>query len=396
VRDLAVGADGTRADKFEAALQQNLKEISRRLQRVDADGLPAYRFGPLLTFEHSKPGGGSRKVYVPRIRDQLVLRVMHDVVCTAVRRRLGLSLKPPTPLQMIDSFRRQAAAIDYPVIVRTDIQSFFESVPRADVVEEAACLIGEGITPGLLHRWSEHIVARPAWRSGQGHDFEVTGLPPGLSLSSVLAELYLADLDREAHKRLHWFRYVDDILVLCKSEAEAYGAHEWVAAKLESLSLSVSVPKTKIGPLRDGVSWLGLTHLTSETHADPLRVTRWLKRLVSMKRNAGEQVSACSDPASRAVVVSTFHRDLRREIRGLGNARLHWYSRVNDQGFWKELDSSLHGMIRSLHRMAALPAPSGRLLPSIHRSIAARRQRLSAPQNADQGQCAKSPEQLRA
>jgi hypothetical protein len=391
-RDLAVGADGTRAETFEAGLHQNLREISRRIHRTERDGRPSYHFGPLLVFEHSKVGGVSRDIYVARVRDQLVLRVMHHVVCAAAQERLGTSLKPPKPIEMIDNFRRDASAITCPFILRTDIQSFFESVPRDRVVEQAASLVDEPTTRGLLLRWSERVIARPAWHSGRGCDFPVAGLPPGLSLSSSLAELYLVDLDGQAQKRFHWFRYVDDILVLCKSEAEADAAHEWISGAVENLRLSISTPKTKIGRLRDGVTWLGLIHFESETRADPTRVRRWLKRFLSMKRHAAEQVRACPDSESRAAAVAEFHRDLRREVRGLDNSRPYWYSRVSDLGPWKRLDSSLHAMIRSLHRLASLPAPSGRLLPSVNSTIAVRRQRLSVPQNADQGQCANSPD----
>ena len=392
VRELAIGADGTRAETFESGLFQNLREISRRIHRTDQDGLPSYRFGPLLVFEHSKVGGVSRNIYVARIRDQLVLRVMHDVICAAAQKQWGTSLKPPKPIEMIDSFRRDAAAISGPFVLRTDIQSFFESVPRDHVAGLAASLIDDPITQSLLLRWSEHIIARPAWHSGRGSDYHVEGLPPGLSLSSSLAELYLVDLDSQAQNRFHWFRYVDDILVLCRSEREALAAHEWVRGAVENLNLTISIPKTKITRLQDGVSWLGLMHFNSETRPDPMRVRRWLKRFVSMKRHAAEQIRARSDPESQAAAVAEFHRDLRREVRGVGNSRPHWYSRVSDHGLWKQLDSSLHAMIRSLHRLACLPAPSGRLLPSVHSNIVVRRQRLSAPQNADQGQCANSPD----
>ncbi|MGA7414535.1 MAG: RNA-directed DNA polymerase, partial [Bryobacteraceae bacterium] len=337
-RELAAGADGTRAETFEAGLAQNLREISRRIHRTDQDGLPSYRFGRLLLFEHSKEGGVSRNIYVARIRDQLVLRVMSDVVCAAAQKRWGTSLKPPKPVEMIDSFRRDVATISCPFVLRTDIQAFFGSVPRDRVAEQAASLIDEPITRSLLFRWSEHIIAGPAWHSGRECDFPVAGLPPGVSLSSCLAELYLANLDGQAQKRFHWFRYVDDILVLCKSETEAQAAHEWVRGALENLGLSISMPKTNIARLQDGVSWLGLKHFDAETRADPMRVRRWLKRFVTMKRRAAEQIRVGADPESRVATVTEFHRNLRREIRGVGNSRPHWYSRVSDHGLWKQLD----------------------------------------------------------
>src|SRR5258705_7793683 len=373
LRELAVGTDGARAAAFEAGLQQNVREISRRIHRTDPDGLSSYRFGPLLRFEHSRIDGGPRNIYVPRVRDQLVLRVMHEVLCAAAQRQLGTSLNSQKPLEMIGAFRRDAAAISCPFVLRTDIQSFFESVPRERAIERAASLIDEPITLGLLHRWSKCITSRPAWHSGRVYDFEVEGLPPGLSLSSSLAQLYLVNLDAQARQRFHWFRYVDDILVLCRSEAEAHAAHDWVTEAIDTLGLSVSKSKTKIGRLQDGVSWMGLMHFNSETRAEPMRVRRWLRRFVLMRRRAAEQVRACSDFESRESAVARFHHDLRKEVRGLGNSRPYWYSHVSDEGLWRQLDSSLHAMVRSLHRLASLPAPSGRRLPSVHSTIAGRR-----------------------
>jgi hypothetical protein len=392
IRELAVGVDGTKAEMFEARLLQNLKEISRRIHRTDEDGLPSYRFGPLLKFEHKKTSGATRDSYVARIRDQLVLRIVHETVCAAAQRHLGTSLKPPRTVEMIDNFRRDAAGLSGPFVLRTDIQSFFESVPRNRVVDHAVNLVDEPMTKGLLLKWSSYISGRPAWHSGQRSDFALSGLPPGISLSSSLAELYLVGLDKQAQQRFRWFRYTDDILVLCESEAAAHAAREWLNGAIDNLGLSISSHKTKIERLQDGVPWLGLIHFSSETRAEPARVRRWLNRFVSMKRNAAVQVRTCSDSESRKAVVAEFHRNLRREVRGLGNSRPHWYSRVDDDGLWKRLDSSLHAMIRSLHRVASLSAPTGRLLPSVHSMIAVRRERLSAPQNANQGQCANSPD----
>jgi hypothetical protein len=137
--------------------------------------------------------------------------------------------------------------------------------------------------------------------------------------------------------------------------------------------------------------WLGLTHFDLNSKAEPARVKRWLKRFALMKRGAVLKIRACSQAESREAAISEFHRCLRREVRGLGNSRPHWYVQVHDDGLWKRLDSSLHAMIRSVHRFASRPAPTGRRLPSIHGLIAIRRERLSAPQNADKGQCANSP-----
>ena len=94
---LATGVDGVRCESFEANLEINLNEISRRIERQDDQGGPSYRFAPLLKIELPKSGGGSRSIHIPRIRDQLVLRAMHDALIEGAKSSLDVLLRPPAP-----------------------------------------------------------------------------------------------------------------------------------------------------------------------------------------------------------------------------------------------------------------------------------------------------------
>ena len=75
-RELAAGVDGMKVASFERQLEANLAEISRMVARVADDGLPSYRFAPLLRFDQPKTSGGFRHIHIPRIRDQIVMRVI--------------------------------------------------------------------------------------------------------------------------------------------------------------------------------------------------------------------------------------------------------------------------------------------------------------------------------
>jgi RNA-directed DNA polymerase len=393
-RRLATGVDGMRAEAFEANLDRNLAEVARRVARPDASGDPSYAFAPLLRIVQAKGGGtGERALHVPRVRDQLVLRVMHEALLDAARAQLDADLRPPPPAAVVKRFRGALQGLSNPIVLRTDIRAFFDSSPREHLVEQAIALGLDPVSSGLFRTWSRTVRARPAWRAGTHHDTPVTGLPQGLSVSASLSELLGHAIDREATRRFRWFRYVDDILVLCETEREAADAHAWIATAVGRHGLELSPAKTAVRRLEDGVAWLGMNHGPTATHADPARVQRWVARFALMRRRVGAELRAVSETADAHRLVAEFERAVRAEVEGRTSTRAAWYALVEDDGAFRELDQSIHALVRSVRRSAGLPPPDARTLPSVHRNVGARRRSFPTPSSAEQGPCATLPSQ---
>lgn len=388
-KGLPIGVDGMRAENFERNLKQQIHEISRKVVRIADDGLPAYDFAALLCFEQLKRSVGFRRIHIPRLRDQLVLRAMHnDVVCAADKN--GLRLCPPPPIQMVKAFRNVLGDFPDPWILRTDVHSFFDSVPRDRIIDETSNLGISKTTRGLLTKWSISLRARSPGKLQATTDVPVSGLPQGLSLSSALAELWASKIDRAVDDRFLYFRYIDDIVVVCESRLEAESALGWLEGKMGDLDLRLSHLKTQISSIQSGVSWLGLLHFNEKIYVERERLERWLRRFAAIRRRAAENLRNCIDKCARESALNEFHREVRNEINGRTSSRPAWYTMSEEDGEWKAMDRAVHAMIRSFHRQAGAPPPSGRQLPSIHRALLARksRQKISVPSNADQGPCA--------
>lgn len=79
---------------------------------------------------------------------------------------------------------------------------------------------------------------------------EMIGIPQGLPLSAILANLYLIEFDRtiinEISRKLgaHYRRYSDDILILCKPEEMAY-VDEFVNELILKFKVKISKEKTE-------------------------------------------------------------------------------------------------------------------------------------------------------
>lgn len=96
-------------------------------------------------------------------------------------------------------------------ILRTDISSFYESIPRKQLLKKLR-------DDPLLTLASKKIIRRILFEYSAITGSNV-GLPRGIGISAYLAELYMRDIDRAVRNYpgvLYYARYVDDIfIILC-------------------------------------------------------------------------------------------------------------------------------------------------------------------------------------
>ena len=103
-------------------------------------------------------------------------------------------------------------------IIRTDIDSFFESIPQdklKDLVLQESLLSpkSRSFVKGILNEY-ERIKSEDASLASLPKG---CGVPRGVGISSYLSEIYLRGLDRELSSRrevLYYARYVDDIFII--------------------------------------------------------------------------------------------------------------------------------------------------------------------------------------
>ena len=382
-RVLPVGADGCSTVSFEKNLKTSIAEISRKVLHVGPDG-PACRFGPLLEISKIKPDGGLRRIYIARIRDQVLLRAAHEDVLRAAA-QCGMPLRLPSPGQLLERVR-EAFRQSPPIwVLRTDLKSFFDSVPRDKVLKRLETLPVHPLTRQVLRIWDRDLRGRKPWNSGTSSDFPLSGLPQGLSISASLAELWAMQLDEPMAERFRYFRYADDIAVLCRSEEEASEALALLQHLTRTLDLQLSPTKTKVEKTEEGVRWLGLIHYPERTEADPERTDRWFRRFVAIRRATLQKLIQTELSTDKAAILKDFEKAILDEIRGRTSSRPSWYAGVEDTGLWKKMDSRLHALIRSVYRKAGISLSETKKLPSLHQHMLGRKVQLATPPHSNAG-----------
>ena len=136
-------------------------------------------------------------------------------------------------------------------VVETDVASFFDTIDRRRAIAKLA----ERIADGSFLRLVGAIIRSGVLGETTGEDAE--GIPQGSPLSPLLANIYLAEFDREVGKRWGLTRFADDLVVSCASREEAEAARAEVESALKKEGLAMKPEKTRVVSLEEGIDFLG-------------------------------------------------------------------------------------------------------------------------------------------
>lgn len=248
----AAGIDKQSIQMFEANLEQNLDALLRDLKTRK-------RFSPkpLRRVYVAKGQGKFRPLGIPAVRDRIaqdVLRQLLEPLFEPLFHPNSCGFRPERNCHGAVELVLAIWHEGYRHVLDADIKGFFDNIPHHVIMTGLANVVADGNILDLTERFL---------KSGVMEDgvFKPTqiGTPQGGVLSPLLANIALNFLDWHLHKNgLHFVRYADDFVVLCKSETQAKEARDIVGAFLTSqLQLELSPEKTVVTTFSKGFAFLG-------------------------------------------------------------------------------------------------------------------------------------------
>ena len=147
-------------------------------------------------------------------------------------------------------------------VVRLDIRNFYESI-------QSSRLVDRFIEDGRLNYQSisllKNLFANPSLSPKEG-------LPRGLSISSVMSELYMKYFDLEIRRMegvFYYARFVDDIIIFCSSKVSQENVWEKTPGLLNNIGLVLNESKSYKWDNQEkerSLTYLGYTFVTTEQH----------------------------------------------------------------------------------------------------------------------------------
>jgi len=324
----AAGIDRVSVEMFEANLEENLAALMRDLKTRGA-----FKPKPLRRVFIPKSKGKVRPLGIPAVRDRVAQEVLRRLLSPIFERLFhedSFGFRPGRgchlALERVLGLWRQG----YRHVLDADIKGFFDNIPHSVIMTGLAKVVADGNILGLVERFlragvMENGVFKPT----------NVGTPQGGVISPLLANIALNSLDWLLHEHgLHFVRYADDFVVMCRSRTRAEEALALVESHLSTqLKLSLSPEKTHIATFSEGFAFLGFD-LCSHS------VTMRAKSVEKFKAKV-QEITQRSHNLDDDLIVR-----LNRVVRGTANYFATPFS--HNRRLFTELDKWIRVRLRSM------------------------------------------------
>lgn len=251
---VATGSATGRDGMTPAALGQRWPSERATIRRKLRAG--SYQFSPYKQLLVSKGlGQAPRVLSIPTVRDRVALKALAHVLMEVFP-----EARTKVPQALIGDVMKAVHSGEFHYFARLDIRSFYPSVRHA--LLEAALksrIRSRPVLDALLGAITTPTLGKQGSRGSAPPSDK--GVPQGLAVSNLLAEIAFNQIDNELGQLSdsRYFRYVDDILILTNSDpAEVF---ETACSTVRRRHFDVhplgTFQKSGIGSIADGVDYLG-------------------------------------------------------------------------------------------------------------------------------------------
>lgn len=344
----SMGIDGlTRSgiDRMTTEAKYHVIDHVRERLRAGTYRFTSYRQVLVVKNSETPP----RSFSIPTMRDALALGSILEVLGEATGKR-----GPELPQSVISRVRESVSAGTPVGVVRVDVKNFYPSIDHF--------LLERRLSRNIRHRPTRSAIMRavkngdvPLHHPAKGL-IRQRGVPLGIAISSALAELYMSDFDDffTAHPDVIYFRFVDDILILCPpgQSDQILGIVNTKLAelKLEAHGQHVS-GKTFVGDSQTPFVYLGYRFASGRVSVGDAGMARMASAIAqAFSRQRHSMVTGIGEPATtKATRRLKWELDLLITGCIFEGRHLGWvkfYSQVNDLTQLTHLDKLIERKLR--------------------------------------------------
>lgn len=202
------GIDGTTVDKFLEQKQDHFHIIKEKCLKG------TYKFSPyLLKLQMKGKGKYPRVISIATVRDRVVLHIVKNLLQQAFPESVNRKL-PNNYVKSINDFFSLNGTENTLCYYKTDIVGFYDSIPHDRLLNCVELRAGSSSFLRILGNSIVNTTTSFGSKRTERKTINKIGVPQGLSISNILADIYMREFDTEVSKlATEYYRFVDDILL---------------------------------------------------------------------------------------------------------------------------------------------------------------------------------------
>ena len=340
----SVGVDGINGKKFLYGGDE-LKIIRRKI-----DG-KCYKFSNYKENLIVKRHNHTRQISIPTQRDKLVLQGLLKVL------QKEFPICNTAAISKIIDIKNNRN--HYNSFIKIDIENFFPSINH----EKLLPLI-KAKTSGEIYNLVKLAITQPTVsiktpKNERDTRISNIGIPQGLPISSFLSDIFLETIDQKYKKnsKIKYYRFVDDILILCKaSDVDALinnTKKDFLGLDLVVHEQSDNKDKSSHGNIAEGFQYLGYSftnNLISVRQSSVQKLYNNINKLFITYSYKKANIKKENNADKEELIEDLFY-DLNEKIAGAkyNDKKYGWinyFSEINDQTLLFKIDSHVANMMK--------------------------------------------------
>jgi RNA-directed DNA polymerase len=263
----------------------------------------------------------------------------------------------------------------YTHVADADIKAYFDNIPHGPLMADIGRYIADGRVLELIESFLKQDILEDMvlWTPEKGS-------PQGAVVSPLLANLYLHPVDvAMAATGFEMIRYADDLVILCRSEAEARRALDLLGRLTTERGLTLHPDKTRLVDASvpgEGFDFLGYHFERGKRWPRPKSMRKLKDSIRSKtKRSNGRSLAAIIEDVNGALkgwfgyfkhshkpTFPIVDKWVRRRLRSIlrKRKRLHGISRGHDHFRWPNGFFRVHGLFSLVEAHKTLLQSSSR------------------------------------
>lgn len=333
------GVDRISVDLFNRDLQTYAPIIAKKCKEG------TYKFSPYLEILQSKGRDKNpRVISIPTVRDRLVLKLLTEYLHLFFEEYIARDL----PNTVVKKIKKEITGKGTDYYIKLDVKNFFGSISHEKLLKKMEANNTHKPFLRLLKKAIENPTLPANYSAKQRKEAKknIAGVPQGLSISNILAEIYVQELDAGITPiSKAYFRFVDDIFILCDKNSIQ---NVWDKIHVLSSQIGIELSKEKCTspdtakPVKDGFEFLGYKFLNNVISVRESSYKRFLDSIIG-KATRFKYDFEKSPPDKQEQKKRAFIEEINEKLTGAIDKKrrygwIFFFSEINDLKMLSEID----------------------------------------------------------